>query len=494
LRWITLTSLLFVVPIVLAAAALLWSVRDASATALREREGIHRIERLQAVVLPLMDARGRAAIDRAMAAVQRDERRRPLACVAWREAQRAWAASRNADDPRIYDALDHAMRCVSDASRLTYDAAVPGVDLADAVAYRMPGAVEMLGRANVLVARAHRRRTLTLDERLRMTALRVEAASLLNFAFADLDQAARIDPGVARAVGGDAADARRAAREVDAALASLARDPYPTPASFARAQRADGDAEARLVRLWRAMPPAAAGLLDQRLVFLRFRAELILWLAAALFLLSVGIGAAVDATQNTRQRAQVAALQHQAMHDHLTGLLNRRAMTEALEAMVEHPEKGRRHVLLFIDLDNFKQMNDTLGHAGGDEILKTIAARLCGFFREGDLVCRYGGDEFAVAVEIAGDSDLERRLEQLAASLREPMTVGGRDIYISASIGASEITREGISLSHALQEADHAMYAAKVLGRDRAVWHGKGVFVSRRDDQNVARDHLSGAR
>ncbi|WP_250006365.1 GGDEF domain-containing protein [Actinoplanes sp. M2I2] len=154
-----------------------------------------------------------------------------------------------------------------------------------------------------------------------------------------------------------------------------------------------------------------------------------------------------------RQRAELA---HQAHHDSLTGLHNRAAFhARGGELLARHPGA----VVLLIDLDGFKPVNDRLGHAAGDEVLVTVARRLLSAVRPGDLVSRLGGDEFALV--LTGPSDAADRIR---SALAEPMPIRGERVTVGVSIGSATGDR---SLDALLQEADTAMYAAKAAGRRR---------------------------
>ena len=159
-------------------------------------------------------------------------------------------------------------------------------------------------------------------------------------------------------------------------------------------------------------------------------------------------------------------LRHQALHDPLTGMANRALFqTKVRDALAE----GRERVgVLFIDLDDFKTVNDSLGHVVGDELLRAVAGRVADCIRPGDLAARLGGDEFAVLVRGAADSRAAIAVaSRIVDRLREPFHVMGAEVMVRASIGiatreAGELGAEGI-----LRDADEAMYTAKGLGKGR---------------------------
>ncbi len=161
-------------------------------------------------------------------------------------------------------------------------------------------------------------------------------------------------------------------------------------------------------------------------------------------------------------------LNHLAHFDRLTNLPNRQYFQEQLEAALNRANRGNHKVaLFFLDLDNFKTINDTLGHHAGDELLVNATNSLQSILRTNDTLARLGGDEFAViAEEINGPMDAQRIGERLLQALRRPCSIEGRDIKVSASIGVAlypDDTKDRIAL---LKNADIAMYQAKINGRD----------------------------
>ncbi|MCO1653602.1 putative bifunctional diguanylate cyclase/phosphodiesterase [Pseudonocardia humida] len=153
----------------------------------------------------------------------------------------------------------------------------------------------------------------------------------------------------------------------------------------------------------------------------------------------------------------------QALVDPLTGLANRSAFTAALAAQRDAPD--RRFALLFLDLDDFKVVNDGLGHAAGDELLRHVATRLGRAVRPQDLCARLGGDEFAVLLPDSDDTALAVA-QQLVRLLAAPVSVNGRLVHVGVSIGLAFATA-GVSPDELLRHADAAMYAAKAAGKNR---------------------------
>ncbi len=192
--------------------------------------------------------------------------------------------------------------------------------------------------------------------------------------------------------------------------------------------------------------------------------------------LSGPLGAAIHASMqqitgsiHERERLQ-ADLTHQAAHDSLTGLPNRSEASTMLRLTLDRDRRsGTATGLLFIDLDNFKKVNDAHGHAVGDEVLRTVAARMNARVRKGDVLARLGGDEFIViAGSVTSEAGLLALADELIAVASEPLAVLGTDISVGASVGVA-VSRDGhTDASHLLNQADLAVYRAKTGGRGRA--------------------------
>ena len=158
------------------------------------------------------------------------------------------------------------------------------------------------------------------------------------------------------------------------------------------------------------------------------------------------------------------SLAHQASHDSLTGLPNRAFFEGRLSRTLRNAEKHQEHLaLLFLDSDNFKEVNDSFGHAAGDEVLISVATRVRAQLRENDLVARLGGDEFAVLLApLHKRDDALRIAEKIAASMKLPIRLGeGQIIVTSLSIGIAYFPDDGLTPSDLLNAADAAMYQAK---------------------------------
>jgi diguanylate cyclase (GGDEF)-like protein/PAS domain S-box-containing protein len=197
---------------------------------------------------------------------------------------------------------------------------------------------------------------------------------------------------------------------------------------------------------------------------------------------------AVFADMTSRKRAE-DALAHQALHDDLTGLPNRLLLVDRLGRSLVRAERGDSHVaVLFLDLDRFKVVNDSLGHAVGDAVLVEVAARLSRVIRLSDTVSRFGGDEFVlVCEEVDGIEEAQELAQRALRSLAEPIRVSGRDLYATASIGIA-MGGSSSSVDQLLRDADAAMYRAKDLGRARTevFSHDLRVRVASRLDLETA--------
>ncbi len=164
-----------------------------------------------------------------------------------------------------------------------------------------------------------------------------------------------------------------------------------------------------------------------------------------------------------------AELEYQATHDALTGLPNRKVLASELDLALERSaENGSPLALLFLDLDRFKQVNDTLGHQAGDELLRQVVARSRNALRPSDLLSRFGGDEFVILAEgIRGEEDALLLGERVRAALDEPFLIEGQDVFTSVSVGIVVASGGALNAEELLGDADNAMYRAKETGRNR---------------------------
>jgi diguanylate cyclase (GGDEF)-like protein/PAS domain S-box-containing protein len=166
--------------------------------------------------------------------------------------------------------------------------------------------------------------------------------------------------------------------------------------------------------------------------------------------------------------AMAHKMSHLAHHDFLTGLPNRVLLIERIsQAITQANRHGKRLALLFIDLDNFKRINDLLGHAAGDQLLRLVAKRLAACVRAMDTLCRQGGDEFVMLLtEIEQPQDAARVVEKLRAALAVPYRIGRHDLRVTLSTGISVFPDDGFDADTLMQKADTAMFRAKASGRD----------------------------
>jgi diguanylate cyclase (GGDEF)-like protein/PAS domain S-box-containing protein len=172
----------------------------------------------------------------------------------------------------------------------------------------------------------------------------------------------------------------------------------------------------------------------------------------------------------TERKETQKRLEYLADHDPLTGLFNRRRFDEELARQVAYSDRyGSTAAVLLLDLDNFKEVNDTLGHGTGDELLKGVVELLEGRLRKTDVVARLGGDEFAILLAEADEEQARRLAEELVVAIREhPFVALGEEVRTTASIGVAPIDGGRVSTpAGLLMDADLAMYEAKATGRDR---------------------------
>jgi len=172
-----------------------------------------------------------------------------------------------------------------------------------------------------------------------------------------------------------------------------------------------------------------------------------------------------DITERKRYEEQ---LEHQANHDALTGLANRNLLMDRLEHTLACAQRyGQKPAVLFVDLDNFKTINDTLGHDAGDRLVQAVAKRLVQCLREVDTVARLGGDEFVVIIQDAAEeSDVTQVMRRIIEAVSQPFTIDGSELFVTCSMGAAVHPRDGEDVATLLKNADAAMYRAKEMGRD----------------------------
>jgi diguanylate cyclase (GGDEF)-like protein/PAS domain S-box-containing protein len=228
---------------------------------------------------------------------------------------------------------------------------------------------------------------------------------------------------------------------------TVARRPNAEASVELRARHADGS--------WRAIDAVAKNLIDDP---------------------AVG-GMVVNYRDITARKMLEDELRVRAFHDSLTGLANRALFIDRLEHALARSKRSReRMAVLFLDLDDFKTINDGLGHGEGDQVLVATAARLQKGLRAGDTIARMGGDEFAVLLEDPDKNDSPVEVaERLLATLQAPFTHGDRELFVRASVGVAVIGGRGASAVDLLRDADAAMYIAKGRGKNRVVVFEPGM-------------------
>jgi diguanylate cyclase (GGDEF)-like protein len=179
----------------------------------------------------------------------------------------------------------------------------------------------------------------------------------------------------------------------------------------------------------------------------------------------IGLGMVMALLEEQRAGAMASARQaeHLAYHDPLTGLPNRRLLLDRLDVALAHARRyGNRVALLFVDLDRFKVINDSLGHSTGDELLRQVAGRLRAAVREEDTLARLGGDEFVLLLpQLEAPTGAGEVARKVLETLREPFVVGGRELFVTASAGVSVAPDDGEDGETLLRHADIAMYGGK---------------------------------
>jgi diguanylate cyclase (GGDEF)-like protein/PAS domain S-box-containing protein len=228
---------------------------------------------------------------------------------------------------------------------------------------------------------------------------------------------------------------------------TIARRPNAEASVELRARHADGS--------WRAIDAVVKNLLDDP---------------------AVG-GLVVNYRDVTSRKTLEDELRLRAFHDSLTGLANRALFIDRLGHAITRSKRSReRMAVLFLDLDDFKTINDSLGHGEGDQVLIATAARLQGALRAGDTIARMGGDEFAILLEDTSENDSPVDVaERLLITLEAPFSHGDRELFVRASVGVALIDAHGASAEELLRDADAAMYIAKGRGKNRVVVFEPGM-------------------
>ncbi|BDM63567.1 GGDEF-domain containing protein [Shewanella sp. NFH-SH190041] len=174
-----------------------------------------------------------------------------------------------------------------------------------------------------------------------------------------------------------------------------------------------------------------------------------------------------------KRRSSEQKLAFQATHDDLTGLSNRSDGIARLEAALQQAQQNREHIMvMFLDLDNFKQINDTVGHQAGDRLLIDTGGRLQSAIRRTDTVARFGGDEFLVIIpDIKNHTNATQLAEDILHLFERPFHIGDQEFFVSTSIGLAMYPKDGNDVFHLLKNADTALYRAKESGRNGYCWY-----------------------
>ena len=185
-------------------------------------------------------------------------------------------------------------------------------------------------------------------------------------------------------------------------------------------------------------------------------------------------------------QASEAQAQHLAFHDVLTGLPNRALLQDRMDLALARARRGQPCVVMVLDLDRFKQVNDTLGHTAGDTLIKEFAARLTGIVRSTDTVARIGGDEFAILLSDTGDrGEVEQLTDRILAAVHQPFDLLGKRTFVGVSIGAAMVPEAGLDRGDLIRKADIALYRAKAEGRNRCC-----IFTPTMDESVKLRSEL----
>ena len=188
-------------------------------------------------------------------------------------------------------------------------------------------------------------------------------------------------------------------------------------------------------------------------------------------------------------KAKEAQAHHLAFHDTLTGLPNRAFFNSVVDQMVAACEGEEAFAILLVDLDRFKQVNDTLGHLGGDLLVEQVASRLQALIGPADLVARLGGDEFAILLsDMRSEDEIGTVADSLVAALREPFDVLGTKVFIGASVGIARRMADRVERSELMRMADIAMYRAKAEGRNGFRFFTESMDESVRLRRGIERD------
>ncbi|MCC5855804.1 MAG: EAL domain-containing protein [Idiomarina sp.] len=202
-----------------------------------------------------------------------------------------------------------------------------------------------------------------------------------------------------------------------------------------------------------------------------------LWSLGTLLSLAISLLIFNLLTSYRRLKHAFATISHQARFDLLTGLPNRASFMHYLRDQIEHCQRKQgKFAILFIDLDHFKEINDSLGHEAGDELLLEAGHRIQSSLRADDIVARFGGDEFVVLLrDLADPLDAEFLADKILGKLQPQFVVAGHDVAIQGSIGIAVFPEDGVNPSDLIKHADLAMYAAKAAGRGTSYFYNDSL-------------------
>jgi diguanylate cyclase (GGDEF)-like protein len=182
-------------------------------------------------------------------------------------------------------------------------------------------------------------------------------------------------------------------------------------------------------------------------------------------------------------------MQYMALHDNLTGLSNRVAFAESLDQALLSARPDRAVAVLYLDLDHFKEVNDTLGHPAGDELIKQFAARLAEVTNGATCLARLGGDEFTVlAQNVAGIEEVEMLAASIVDKMRHPFDIDGNSVFIGVTIGMAIAPFDGVDRNEVTRKADIALYHAKATGRSRYALYGSAMDAVLHTRRSMERD------
>ncbi len=386
----------------------------------------------------------------------------------WAEVHSGWEELRTATNPPLpaanpIEPLAASFGAVSDDSGITFDPEIEGIDIGDSLTYRLPRAIaefQITARSLCAIPSAP-----SISQRLLIEEHQARGEQLAADAFQDIDDALqRGDANSLLAVSRAYISARHAVNgasdDVDSFIAN------GKPGDRALAQASLNEVAAALHALMRTEIPAIDERIQHRIV--GYKRERAISLIPGLIGLLATLAIAMLTLRLLWERAahlsaEIAAAENEriAMHDSLTGLLNRRAFFAALEGS---PHSG---VLCLLDVDDFKKINDTFGHLAGDNILIRLARIVEASVRSTDVVARIGGDEFALFLRSPIDRQgVARVLETITTDARAPVRIRERVVKSSVSVGGAFIhDLSELSVEDALGRADTALYAAKATAR-----------------------------